>query len=401
MKKHLVILCDGMADYNNSDNTTPMKDANKPMMDALARAGEVGLCRTVPLGMKPGSDVANLSVMGYEPSLYYTGRSPLEALSIGVKMNKEDISYRANLVTLSDEPNYSDKTMVDYSAGEITTEESTQLIAYLKQFFNDDELSLFAGVSYRHCLLRKNGKTGAILTPPHDISDKKIANYLPQGEYKNEMLAIMERSYELLCDHPINRKRKAQGLKIANSLWFWGEGRKPALDNFEQKYGVKGAVISAVDLIKGIAIGAGMTSIDVEGATGTINTNFDGKAQATINALKNHDYVYVHLEAPDECGHQGNYDEKVKSLELIDEKVITPIVNYLKQRNIKFNILICPDHATPISLKTHVSDPVPYLVYDSEKKQGYGIERFDEDSVKKSKIFVESGCELITKLLNA
>jgi 2,3-bisphosphoglycerate-independent phosphoglycerate mutase len=315
-------------------------------------------------------------------------------------MNKEDISYRANLVTLSDEKNYEDKTMVDYSSGEITTEEASQLIAFLKQFFNDDELTLFSGVSYRHCLLRKNGETGAILTPPHDISDKKIKEYLPQGAYSTEMLAIMERSYELLNDHPINRKRKAQGLNPANSLWFWGEGRKPALDNFELKYGVKGAVISAVDLIKGIAIGANMTSIDVEGATGTIKTNFDGKAQATINALKNHNYVYVHLEAPDECGHQGNYKEKLESLELIDVKIITPIVNHLRKNNIKFNILICPDHATPVTLKTHVSDPVPYLIYDSEKKQGYGIDRFDEDSVKKSKIFLESGCELIEKLLN-
>lgn len=400
MKKHIVILCDGMADYNNEQNRTPMKDARKPMMDALGCAGEVGLCRTVPLGMKPGSDVANLSVMGYDPAVYYTGRSPLEALSIGVKMDKEDVSYRANLVTLSDEENYADKTMVDYSSSEITTNEASQLIAYLKQFFNDDELSLFAGVSYRHCLLRKNGKTGAILTPPHDISDKKIAEYLPDGEYKNEMRAIMERSYELLKDHPINRKRKAQGLNPANSLWFWGEGRKPALDSFELKYGVKGAVISAVDLLKGIAIGANMTSIDVKGATGTIKTNFDGKAKAAIDALKTHDYLYVHLEAPDECGHQGNYKEKVESIELIDEKIITPIVKHLNDNNIKFNILICPDHATPVSLKTHVADPVPYLIYDSEKKRGCGVKTFDEDSVKTTRAFLESGSELIKKLLN-
>ncbi len=400
MKKHIVILCDGMADYNNAENRTPMKDANKPMMDELARKGEVGLCRTVPIGMKPGSDVANLSVMGYDPAQYYTGRSPLEALSIGVKMGKEDISYRANLVCLSGEEEYENKTMVDYSSGEITTDEAKQLISYLRQFFNEGELSLFAGVSYRHCLLRKNGKTGAILTPPHDISDKKITQYLPKGEYADEMLAIMKRSYELLNDHPINRKRKAQGLNPANSLWFWGEGRKPALDSFELKYGVKGAVISAVDLIKGIGIGANMTSIDVEGATGTIKTNFDGKTQAAIKALKNHDYVYIHLEAPDECGHQGNYKEKVESLELIDAKIITPIVNYLNEIGVKYNILICPDHATPIVLKTHVSDPVPYLIYDSEKPCDSGIKTFDEDSAKTTKIFLESGSDLIRKLLN-
>ncbi|MBO5223751.1 MAG: cofactor-independent phosphoglycerate mutase [Clostridia bacterium] len=400
MKKHIVILCDGMADYNNAENRTPMKDAKKPMMDYLAFNGEVGLCRTVPTGMKPGSDVANLSVMGYEPEKYYTGRSPLEALSIGVKMEKTDISYRANLVTLSEEEDYENKTMMDYSSGEITTQEASQLISYLKQFFNEGDLMLYSGISYRHCLLRKNGNTGAILTPPHDISDKKITEYLPKGEYKDEMLAIMKRSYELLSNHPINRKRKAQGLNPANSLWFWGEGRKPALDSFEAKYGVKGAVISAVDLIKGIGIGANMTSIDVEGATGTIKTNFEGKANAAISALKNHDYVYVHLEAPDECGHQGNYKEKVESLELIDEKIITPIVKHLKENNIKFNILICPDHATPISLKTHVSDPVPYLIYDSEKKRGCGVKTFDEDSVKTTRCFLENGSDLIKKLLN-
>ena len=269
MKKHIVILCDGMADYKTEDGRTPMKDANKPTMDYLAKNGEVGLCRTVPQGMKPGSDVANLSVMGYDPAIYYTGRSPLEALSIGVKMDETDVSYRANLVCLSDEENYEDKTMVDYSAGEISTEEASQLIAFLRQFFNDEELELTAGISYRHCLLRRNANTGAILTPPHDISDKVIGEYLPKGEYAKDMLAIMERSYELLHDHPINRIRKANGKKPANSLWFWGEGRKPILDSFESKYGVKGAVISAVDLIKGIGIASNMTSIDVEGATCT------------------------------------------------------------------------------------------------------------------------------------
>ena len=400
MKKHIVILCDGMADYKTEDGRTPMKDANKPTMDYLAKNGEVGLCRTVPNGMKPGSDVANLSVMGYDPAIYYTGRSPLEALSIGVKMDETDVSYRANLVCLSDEENYEDKTMVDYSAGEISTEEAKQLIAFLRQFFNDDELELTAGISYRHCLLRRNANTGAILTPPHDISDKVIGEYLPKGEYAKDMLAIMERSYELLHDHPINRIRKANGKKPANSLWFWGEGRKPILDSFESKYGVKGAVISAVDLIKGIGIASNMTSIDVEGATGTIKTNFEGKAQAAIDALKKHDYVYIHLEAPDECGHQGNYEEKVLSLELIDQKIIKPIVEHLESKKFKYNVLICPDHATPVSLKTHVSDPVPYLVYDSEKEQTSPIERFDEENAKKCRHFVESGCMLIRKLLD-
>lgn len=400
MKKHVVILCDGMADYNNADHKTPMKDANKPNMDRLAKNGLVGLCQTVPQGMKPGSDVANLSVLGYDPKIYYTGRSPLEALSIGVDMAKEDVAYRANVVTLSDEENFADKTMVDYSSGEITTAESEQLIAYLRQFFNDDELSLFAGVSYRHCLLRRNGDVGAILTPPHDISDKRIGDYLPKGAYASELTAIMERSYELLRDHPINRMRIAKGLNPANSLWFWGEGRKPVLDAFTKKYGVKGAIISAVDLVKGIGIAADMNVIDVEGATGTIKTNFDGKAQAAINALKSNDYVYVHLEAPDECGHQGNYEEKTLALELIDQKIIAPIIAFLDEKDWDYNVLICPDHATPICTKTHASDPVPFLIYERNEEVKSGVESFNEDSAKMTGVFLGAGVDLIEKLLS-
>ena len=369
MKKYFVVLFDGMADYPTADNKTPMLESIKPTVDELAKKSEVGLCQTVPAGMKPGSDVANLSVMGYDPKIYYTGRSPLEALSIGVEMNPEDVSYRCNLVTLSPDEPYESKTMVDYSAGEITTDEARELITFLAQNLTlPDNLKLFAGVSYRHCLLKLNGETGMELTPPHDISDRKITEYLPKGKYQDELLGIMKQSYDLLVNHPVNLSRVSRGLNPATSVWFWGEGRKPLLTPFEELRSLRGAVISAVDLIKGIGIGAKMTSIDVDGATGNIETNFDGKASAGIKALDDHDFVYIHVEAPDECGHQGQYDQKTKAIGLIDQKIVKPIVDHLRLHSIPFKMAILPDHATPICLKTHVSDPVPYLIYDSENE---------------------------------
>ena len=399
MKKYFVILFDGMADYPNADNKTPMIESVKPTVDALASKAEVGLCQTVPAGMKPGSDVANLSVMGYDPQIYYTGRSPLEALSIGVEMNPEDVSYRCNLVTLSADEPYENKTMVDYSAGEITTQEARELIEYLANNLTlPQNLKLFAGVSYRHCLLKLNGETGMELTPPHDISDKKVTDYLPKGVYQDELLAIMKQSYDLLINHPVNLSRVSRGLNPATSVWFWGEGRKPLLTPFEELRLLRGAVISAVDLIKGIGIGAKMTSIDVEGATGNIETNFDGKAQAGIKALDDHDFVYIHVEAPDECGHQGQYDQKTKSIGLIDQKIVKPIVEHLRANNIPFKMAILPDHATPICLKTHVSDPVPYLVYDSENEI-CGVDTFNEFTAKETGNYAPSGVALMEKLL--
>ena len=400
MKKYLVILFDGMADYPNETGNTPMKDAVKPVTDFLASRGEVGLCKTVPNNMKPGSDVANLSVMGYAPEIFYTGRSPLEALSIGVDMLPESVSYRCNLVTLSSDGEYENKTMVDYSSGEITTAEATELIRFLDENLAlSDGLKLFAGVSYRHCLLRKAGLTGAILTPPHDISDRKITDYLPSGGYADELLSIMKRSYELLSSHPINLDRIKRGLNPANSIWLWGEGRKPALDDFYSLHGKKGAVISAVDLLKGIGIASGMEIISVDGATGNLDSNFDGKAQAAIKALESNDFVYVHLEAPDECGHQGNYNAKVRAIEIIDEKIVAPIKNALESQKLAYAIAILPDHATPVSLKTHVSDPVPYLIYDSEKEEN-GVSKFDEENAKLTGNYIESGVALMRKLLS-
>ena len=395
--KYVTILFDGMADYPDENGETPMSLAHKPTVDALAKVSEVGLCGTVPDGMKPGSDVSNLSVMGYDPRKCYTGRSPLEALSIGVPLGKNGVTYRCNLVTLSDESDFSEKTMLDYSAGEITTNEATELISFLDEKLSGDGLKFYAGVSYRHCLKRECGTLGAILTPPHDISDRKITDYLPRGMYSAELRSLTERAHELLKTHPVNLKRTERGLNPANSIWLWGEGTKPDLENFTALTGLKGAVISAVDLIKGIAIGAGMTSIDVEGATGNLHTNFDGKAQAAIKALKTHDYVYVHLEAPDECGHQGDKAGKIRAIELIDEKIVAPVLAALQNGNDDFKILVLPDHATPVTLKTHTGEPVPYMLFDSRKTQK-GAASLTEKTAAQTGNVVNFGFELIHKL---
>ncbi len=397
--KYAVILFDGMADYPDECGQTPMSLADKPATDMLAQKAEVGLCATVPAGMKPGSDVANLSVLGYDPRVCYTGRSPLEAISIGVPLSNECVTYRANLVTLSDESDYAQKTMIDYSAGEISTDEARTLIEYLAQHLHENGLTLYAGVSYRHCLLRESGQTGATLTPPHDISDRKIKEHLPQGAYADQLRAVMERSHELLRNHPVNKARVSRGQNPANSLWFWGEGKKPALQNFTEFTGLKGAVISAVDLLKGIAIGAGLDSINVKGATGNLHTNFDGKAQAAIDALKTHDYVYVHLEAPDECGHQGDKQGKTRAIEQIDSKIVKPIYEWLCASGEDFKILILPDHATPYTLKTHTGEPVPYLLYDSAHPQT-GTNTLTEQTAAQTGNFVEYGFYLTDKLLS-
>ncbi len=391
--KIAVILGDGMADYPDSNGLTPLMRAYKPNTDALCARSETGLCRTVPVGMKPGSDTANLSVMGYDPAKYYTGRSPLEALSIGIPLKDTDLTYRCNLVTVSDEPDFADKSMIDYSAGEISTAEADELIKFLAAKLGLEGL-LYTGVSYRHCLVRPFGSPAGSLTPPHDITGKKLARYMPQSkDFANMIVA----SYDLLKKHPINAARVAAGKRPANSMWLWGEGRKPALDDFHKKFGITGAVISAVDLIKGIGIGAGMDSVDVEGATGTIDTNFDGKAAAAVAALKTHDMVYVHLEAPDECGHQGDAAGKVRSIELIDEKIVGPISRYLAGTGAHYRILIMPDHATPLSVKTHVADPVPYLLYDSAV-QTVGTASYNETAAAQTGNFIEQAHTLMTRL---
>ncbi len=399
--KYIVVLGDGMADYpiQTLGGKTPLQYAKKPNIDALAKQSEIGLCRTVPEGFKPGSDVANLSVMGYNPKDCYTGRSPLEAVSIGIDLAATDVTLRCNLVTLTDEEAYEDRRMLDYSAGEISTQEARELITYLKKHFDSERFTLYSGVSYRHCLVVKNGVTGNDLTPPHDITDKPIRDHLPKGPLGEKYLDMMKRSAELLRSHPINKARIAAGKRPANSVWFWGEGTKPSLENFQTKFGKKGGVISAVDLVKGIGILAGMKIIDVPGATGNYDTNFAGKAQCALDELLGGlDFVYIHMEAPDECGHQGDIAHKVYSIEQIDEKVVKRLAEGLKAANEDFRILLCPDHPTPIAVRTHVSDPVPYLLYDSRKAVG-GSDSYDEESAKNTGVFVEKGWQLMKKLL--
>jgi 2,3-bisphosphoglycerate-independent phosphoglycerate mutase len=390
-----------MADYpvDSLGGKTPLAVANNPNMDELCKRGELGLVKTVAEHLSPGSDVANLSVMGYDPDIYYTGRSPLEALSIGVNLKDKDVTFRANVVTLSDEENYADKTMVDYSSGEITTEEAHQLINYLKENMSFDHIDLYGGTSYRHLLVWDGGSTDVNLTPPHDISDKKVTEYLPKGQGADILLEIMKKSHELLKDHPINLARVERGLNPANSLWIWGEGTKPMLSEFTQKYGITGTMISAVDLLKGIGNGTKMEVLEVPGATGNIDTNFDGKAEAAIDAFRRGtDFVYIHMEAPDECGHHGDTEGKIRSIELIDEKVIKPVVDFLKSTGEDFRVLITPDHPTPIALKTHVRDAIPFVIYDSRNDAGSGLD-YTEENAKSTGLYIEPGYKLMEKLL--
>ncbi|MBO5733531.1 MAG: cofactor-independent phosphoglycerate mutase, partial [Clostridia bacterium] len=392
---------DGMADYpvDSLDGKTPLSVANNPNMDELCKKGELGLVKTVAEHLSPGSDVANLSVMGYDPDIYYTGRSPLEALSIGVNLRDSDVTFRANVVTLSDEENYADKTMVDYSSGEITTHEAHELINYLKENMSFDHIDLYGGTSYRHLVVWDGGSTNVTLTPPHDISDKKVTEYLPKGEGADILLEMMKKSHELLKNHPVNLDRIKRGLNPANSLWIWGEGTKPMLSTFAEKFGTSGTMISAVDLLKGIGNGTKMDVLEVEGATGNIDTNFDGKAAAAIKAFENGtDFVYIHMEAPDECGHHGDAQGKIRSIELIDEKVIKPVVDFLKSCGEDFRVLITPDHPTPIALKTHVRDAIPFVIYDSRKDTGLNLD-YTEDNAKETGLYIEPGYKLMERFL--
>lgn len=399
--KFVVILGDGMADYKLKElgNKTPLQYASKPNMDRLARSGTLGLVRTVPEGLPPGSDVANLAVMGYDPQLYYTGRSPLEAVSMGVNLGDKDVAFRCNLVTLSEEPDYSQKTMLDYSADEITSAEAALLIHEVNRQLGSEVFKFYPGVSYRHLLVWHQGPTEFKLTPPHDISDRKISDFLPSGRSSDVLLNLMKVSSGLLADHPVNRDRVARGLKPANSLWIWGQGKKPALPSFLDKYGLTGSVISAVDLTKGLGLCAGLKVVEVPGVTGNINTNFRGKALAALEELRaGQDFVYIHIEAPDEAGHRGELDNKVKAIEEIDAKVVAEVLNGLEEFD-DYRIMILPDHPTPLSLRTHVSDEVPFLIYQkSNPLQGPGS-NYDEDSARSSGLLVERGYELMDRFI--
>ena len=396
--KYIVILCDGMADepLESLSGKTPLEAAKTLNMDRLAKNAEIGMVQTVPKGMSPGSDTANLSVIGYDPKKYYSGRSPLEALSIGAQMGDLDVSFRCNLVTLTeDEDCYEERTILDHSSGEISTEDAAVLMEALSKGLAKDGYHFYVGTSYRHLLIQNNVHETE-LTPPHDILTKKIGGYLPEDEVLREM---MVKSYDILKDHPINIKRWEEGKNPANSAWFWGAGTRPALTSFEEKNKVKGAMISAVDLLKGIAVGAEMDNITVEGANGGLHTNYGGKAEAAVKALTEdgYDIVYVHIEAPDEMGHQGSIPDKIKAIENIDQKIIGPIVGELEDLCMDFRMLVLPDHPTPICVRTHTGNPVPYLLYDSRKK-AEGMPEYSERLGNKSPLFEKEGHRLLSHL---
>ncbi len=396
--KYIVILGDGMADrpIEALGNETPLAYAKTPMMDELAAKGEIGMVHTVPDGMSPGSDTANLSVLGYNPRKYYSGRSPLEALSIGVPMKDTDIALRCNLVTLSEEEDrYEDRTMIDHSSSEISTEDAAVLLEAVRKELETDEFKFYVGTSYRHLLIWDKGEVVS-LAQPHDILEQKITDKLPENKALYEM---MKKSYDILVNHPINIERKKQGLHPANSCWFWGAGTKPSLSSFEEKTGKKGAMISAVDLLKGIAVGSSMKVITVDGANGGLHTNYEGKAQAAVDVLtdKGYDFVYVHLEAPDEMGHQGSVERKVQAIENLDARIIRPIVEGLRAKGEDFRMVILPDHPTPICIRTHSSDSVPYLLYDSTKEQA-NTWKYNEVEAEKTDNFVAEGYTLIDHL---
>lgn len=396
--KYIVVLGDGMADrpVDALGGKTPLEAAVTPVMDELASKGTLGTVQNVPAGMAPGSDVANLSVLGYDPAANYSGRSPLEALSVGVAMDDDDVIFRSNLVTLTENQPYDQKIILDHSSGEISTADADVLMDAIRAEFNSDRFRFYTGTSYRHILVWKQGRISP-LEPPHDHLGHAIGPYLPQEAVLREM---MERSYEILNNHPLNLARAAAGKHKANSLWFWGAGTKPQVQNFREKTGLTGAMISAVDLLKGIAVGAGMRVYNVPGATGSIDTNFEGKAQAAVDALLKDgcDFAYIHVEAPDEMGHQGRIQDKVKSIEYLDSRLIAPIKAAMEAAGVEFRMLILPDHPTPLAIRTHTADPVPYLIYDSTR-QLRKRDRLTEESARQADNFQPDGYKLLEEFI--
>lgn len=398
--KYVVVLGDGMADWpmESLGGGTPLSCAKTPVMDALAKVSEIGTVATIPEGMAPGSDTANLSVMGYDPRRYYTGRSPLEALSIGVDMKNTDVVYRCNLVTLTEEDApYEEQTILDHSSDEISTEDAAVLLRDVCRELENETYRFYTGTSYRHCLVWDRGQV-LELTPPHDVLERKIGEYLPHDE---TLLYMQKRSYEILKNHPLNIRRKEQGLNPANSFWFWGAGTKPVLTSFEDIYHKKGVMISAVDLLKGIAAGAEMDSIQVEGANGGLNTNYEGKAEAAVKALteQGYDFAYIHVEAPDEMGHQGSVEKKIRSIEYLDQRLIRLVKEGLDASGEDYRMLILPDHPTPIKVRTHVAEPVPYLLYDSTAL-GDHTWHYNEEEAAKSGNTVAHGWDMMNYLFS-
>lgn len=397
--KYVVILGDGMADepIEALGGKTPLEYAQTPTLDMLSKKSEVGLCHTIPEGLKPGSDVANMSVLGYDAKANYSGRSPLEALSIGVPMKDTDIAFRCNIVSITDDPNlkFEEQTIVDHSSSEISTEDCAVLLDAVRKELENDEFKFYVGTSYRHCLIQDHGEV-IDLVQPHDVLGTTIGQHLPPEKFRT----MMEKSFAILKDHPINIERKKLGLNPANCCWFWGAGTKPSLSSFEGKTGKKGMMISAVDLLKGIAVGTSMGVAKVQGATGGLETNYEGKVKAALDSLESgYDFAYIHVEAPDEMGHQGSVEKKVKSIEYLDARVIKPIYETLKERGEDFKLLITPDHPTPIRCRTHTSDPVPYLIYDSTKERNESWD-YNEKDAKAGGIYEAVGHHLMEHFLS-
>lgn len=396
--KYVIILGDGMADepIEAIGGKTPLEYAKTPEMDRLALMSEIGMVHTIPDGMSPGSDTANLAVLGYDPKIYYTGRSPLEALSIGVDMQDSDVALRCNIVTLSeDEQVYEKRTIIDHSADEISTEDAAVLLEAVKKELESDIYKFYVGTSYRHLLIWKEGRV-VNLTPPHDKLGQVIGDFLPEDEM---LKAMMKKSYDILVNHPLNIERKKKGLNPANSIWFWGAGTRPALKSFKEKTGKDGVMISAVDLLKGIAVGAGMENISVLGANGGLNTNYRGKAEAAVKALLNgKDFAYIHVEAPDEMGHQGSLEKKIQAIERIDCEVIHTVVTGLDMAGADYRLLVLPDHPTPLCVRTHTAEAVPYLLYDSTEPQKH-MQHYNEAEARLSGNEVTEGYTLIEHLL--
>jgi len=396
--KYIVVLGDGMADYpvEQLDNKTPLQYANTPTMDYMAKHGTLGTVKTVPEGMPAGSDTANMAVFGYDPFVYYSGRSPFEAASMGVPMLDTDITFRCNLVTVSDAKPYEEKIMIDHSSDEITTEEARELIKAVSEYLSTEVIKFYPGISYRHLMIWDNGPYAWELTPPHDILGKKVKDYMPKGPGSEIIEEMTKKSYEFLSKHEINKNRVARGLKPANSIWIWGEGKKPLLSSFYEKYNLKGSVISAVDLIKGIGMCAGMDVIDVEGATGNIHTNFIGKAKAALDEMaKGNDFVYIHVEAPDECGHRYEIENKYKAIELIDNQIVKVIKDEMQRIGEDYRMIILPDHPTPLSLRTHTSEPVPFLIYQSNDEKDNLNDVYNEFTSKETGLYFPEGYKLM------
>ena len=401
-RKYMVLLGDGMADcpIAELEGKTPLQAARTPNLDRLAQQGKLGLVRTVPPGLPPGSDVANLSIFGYDPALYFTGRAPLEAAAMGVRLDPDDVAFRCNLLTLSGREG--NALMDDFSAGHISTEEARQIIVDVGKALGNEEFQFYPGVSYRHLLVWRHGTKSLSLTttPPHDITGKAVAEYLPQGEGRQEICGLMGGAQKILQSHPVNRKRQESGKKPANAIWLWGQGKAPSLTPITQRFSLQGSVISAVDLMKGIGFYAGLEMINVPGATGYLDTNYAGKAEYALREIARKDFVYVHVEAPDEASHNGNRKDKIQAIEDFDGKIVGPILRGLKKHK-NFRLLVLPDHPTPLALRTHSSEPVPFVIFSSEdngrvsKKEQF----FDELSASRAGLFIERGHELLEKFI--